>query len=189
MLSLPTHEHGWIEPKAFVSRLKQYIDAEQQACPADLRLGLLRLPPNSVIESEELIELPDTYQRLLAYVSGGVADIQSDDDPSCWLAAGRSRNPRGDLSELSALKIPDKAWGLVPAEINVWLANSPSAIEYNAWQHHKELAKKQKERGGTSIGDRLRQAGAGLMAMTGIAQARDARATRFHRTTRQWGPT
>ncbi|QEG00534.1 hypothetical protein Mal15_46040 [Stieleria maiorica] len=168
LLSLPTHEHGWIDPQEFVSRLKQYIDAEQEVCPADLRLGLLRLPPNSAFKSEALIELPDAYQRLLAYLSGEDADVQSDDDPSFWLVAGRSRNPRGNLPELSALKIPDTAWGLVPAEIKVWLANSPSAIEYNARQHQKELAKKQNEGGGTSIGDRLRQAGAGLMAMTGI---------------------
>lgn len=172
LLSLPTHEHGWIEPQEFVSRLQQYVDHEQAVSLADLRIGLLRLPPEPAFADEDLARLPSRFQRLLTYVSSGVADIQTDIDPSCWLAAGRSRNPRGDLPELSRLRIPNKAWGLASADITLWLTNSPSAREYDLWQQQKELAKQQNENGGTSFGNRLRQAGASLLAMTRYTQAR-----------------
>ncbi|MEZ6123928.1 MAG: DUF6493 family protein [Planctomycetaceae bacterium] len=165
LLSLPTHEHGWIDPNEFLSRLQRLIDAEQDISPADFRVGLLRLPPNSTFSGEAVAGLPDNFRRLLTYVEFGNADIQSGDDPSFWLAAGRSRNPRGELTELSALKIPNTAWGLAQAEIKVWLEHSPPAIEYRSWQRQKEREKEQKAGGSTSMGDRLWQVGADIISM------------------------
>lgn len=50
LLSLPTHEHRWIDHSEFINRIQQYIATDIKWNKADLRAALLRLPPDTPIK-------------------------------------------------------------------------------------------------------------------------------------------
>lgn len=109
LLSLPTHEHGWIDARVFVKRLQACLADGRSPSRNDVIYGLLRLAPDFRKEAMESSRaLPDPYGRLVRYALGDSEDITSGDQEwaDAWLAAGRTRNPRGALPELQCLKFP-----------------------------------------------------------------------------------
>ena len=120
LLSLPTHEHGWIDPRVFVTRLRADLANSAGVNRSDLIFGLLRLAPDfgdqAIAQSRGLGE---PYGRIVRYALGG------DDHPSRldrdwaaeWLAAGRARSPRGSLPELACLDLPDAPNCVEPAQL------------------------------------------------------------------------
>lgn len=109
LLSLPTHEQGWIDPRELVCRLQVQQDSGVAYCRIDLTTALLRLAPD--FREEALAQtgrLHDPVRDIVRYALGvepEFTDLNRQFAPE-WLAAGRSRNPHGDLFELAELPLP-----------------------------------------------------------------------------------
>ncbi len=119
MLSAPTHQSGWLEPCEFVRRLKQFGTFDEFPV-ADVIQALLRLAPDNRTRAlADARELAGDVGRAVRWALGG------DDGPvpedrdwfAVWLAAGRARNPYGELKELASL-LPngDAALAIYPAK-------------------------------------------------------------------------
>ena len=101
LLCAPTHQHGWLDPRVFVARLL----ATTTPRTADLLQALLRLAPDhraAALESARV--LPEDWGAAVRYALGGPPPtefIESDERFSLWLAAGRSRQAFGPLTDLT----------------------------------------------------------------------------------------
>jgi hypothetical protein len=110
-LSTPTHAGGWIDPRVWTRRLASsagHID------DSDGIQSLLRLAPFGRAEARQTIgSLPGTWRRLAEYALGGECGVGITDNlrAPLWIAAGRARQPTGDLQELGILvgvsNVPD----------------------------------------------------------------------------------
>lgn len=141
LLSFPTHDHGWIDPRAFVERLRQFDLSELETRRVDFRYGLLRLAPDFREEAmREAAGLPQPIHRIVCYALGREASITSDDRDwkAEWLAAGRVRSPRGQLDELAPLDLPPAANAVVPAQFHVHLERLPADSEERKYQFYVE---------------------------------------------------
>jgi hypothetical protein len=103
LLGCPTHRHGWIEPIEFVRRLNDWrargIDLDKH----DLIQGLLRLAPEGrEAARREAGEVPGEFGMAVRYALGSERET-GDISRSLVLAAGRARQPRGELTELVGL--------------------------------------------------------------------------------------
>ena len=69
LLSLPTHQYGWIHPEVFVDRLKSNLQVDAPPFRSDLRQALWRLAPvaepTRIQVVEQSSELPDWLKRLV----------------------------------------------------------------------------------------------------------------------------
>lgn len=113
LLSTPSYVGGWIEPSAFVRRVREHLDNGQKVYAADMMYGLLRLSPVGRKEAlEAAADLPGEEGTITRFALGG------DDRPTkkdkrfanVWLCAGRARDVDGSLREpLEAVagEIPD----------------------------------------------------------------------------------
>lgn len=132
LLSFPTHEHGWIDPRVFVARLKQIEANEQRAMRVDFRYALLRLAPDFRDEAiRDAAQLPEPVGRIVRYALGDeVVPTGSDRDWKAeWLAAGRALSPRGVLRELEPLGVPSAANAVVPAKYRFRLDRLPQTSD------------------------------------------------------------
>lgn len=133
LLSFPTHEHGWIDPRVFVERLAGLDANELGSIRPDLRCGLLRLAPDFREQTiRDAAELPAPLDRIVRYALGDdeVIPTSADRDWKAeWLAAGRVRSPRGDLNELEPLVPPAAAYALAAAQFHVRLDRVPADDE------------------------------------------------------------
>lgn len=132
LLSLPTHEHGWIDSRVFVARLRSIDAIELERMRVDLRYALLRLAPDFREEAiREAAELPGTIGRLIRYALGDEVVPTGDDREwkAEWLAAGRARSPRGELRELEPLGLPSAANAAAPAVYRVRLDRLPKSSD------------------------------------------------------------
>jgi hypothetical protein len=133
LLSFPTHEHGWIDPRVFVERLRRLEANELDSVRPDLRCALLRLAPDFREQAiREAAELPGPLDRIVRYALGdeGVIPTSADRDWKAeWLAAGRVRSPRGDLNELEPLVPAAAASVLAAAQFRVRLDRVPADDE------------------------------------------------------------
>ncbi|WP_254507506.1 DUF6493 family protein [Anatilimnocola floriformis] len=108
LLCAPTHQHGWLDPLVFVARLQ----ATTTPRTADLLQALIRLAPDhraAALESAR--DLPDDWGAAVRYALGGPPPtefIESDERFSLWLAAGRSRQAFGPLTDLALAGGPSR---------------------------------------------------------------------------------
>ena len=104
VLATPTHRGGWIDPRVFVERLKSIRDIPWQVSRFDLIGGLLRLAPDfRDVALESAADLPNPFGPIVRYVARRHGTAQRRpiaDRADEWLAAGRTRQPRGWLEEL-----------------------------------------------------------------------------------------
>jgi hypothetical protein len=112
-LSTPTHTGGWIDARVWVARLSASTDSIDHR---DAIQSLLRLAPFGRAEARESVaRMTGTWRRLAEYALGGEcrAGITDVLRAPLWIAAGRARQPAGDLEELRLV------WGF---------ANVPDAL-------------------------------------------------------------
>lgn len=141
LLSFPTHDHGWIDPRVFVERLMRFDSSGLEAHRLDFRFGLLRLAPDDREEAlREAAVLPEPINRIVRYALGGEASMTGDDRHwrGEWLAAGRVRSPRGHLDELAPLDLPPAANAVVPAQFRVHPERLPADIEERKYLFYVE---------------------------------------------------
>ena len=113
-LATPTHCGGWIDSRVFVRRLEASFAAHRLPNRLDLIGGLLRLAPDFRREAlERAANLPSPYRRIVQYALGGDEHPTKEDSDRAdlWLAAGRARQPRGDVNELYVVDLSDKEPG------------------------------------------------------------------------------
>jgi hypothetical protein len=124
MLSAPTHKFGWLEPREFVRRIKEFASFDEIPI-AELILPLLRLAPDNRGRAlEDASELAGDVGRAVRWALGGDERPVGADQSSfaIWLGAGRSRVPYGDLNELEPLLAEkEAAFALLPPTF-VWQA-------------------------------------------------------------------
>ena len=120
LLSAPTHSKGWIDPTAFVVRLKHMDAAWTHTHREDLTQALLRLAPDRRQEAlAQISEQGDIVSRVVRWALGS-PDRPTDKDKheyELWITAGRARSPLMSLREAYAsLTISDdQPDGLEPA--------------------------------------------------------------------------
>ena len=157
LLALPSYEHGWIEPAHLLKRLQAYAARNAEVPLREFEIAILRLIPGSTFAQSEIADLPESIQRILLYVSGeppkfctpnsgskwnwivsfGTPTAIDASPAQFWLAAGRTQNPSGSLSELAALPIPRIAFGVEAANVDWTLDNSSSAQDSIRNELHK----------------------------------------------------
>ncbi|TVS19870.1 MAG: hypothetical protein EA424_06890, partial [Planctomycetaceae bacterium] len=122
LLALPTHEHGWIDPRVFVERLRRLEADDLTPSRLDFLVALSRLAPDHRQEAlRKAVEIREPYGRIVRY-SLGEDQYPTEADREwkhAWLAAGRSRSPRGTLDELAPLELPDAANVIRPARFRL----------------------------------------------------------------------
>jgi hypothetical protein len=135
VLATPTHRGGWVDPRIFVARLKSILDQQQVPEWFDFLVGLLRLAPDFRLEAlKSAVDLPAAYGRIVRYALGGEDRPAESDRESAalWLAAGRSRHPRGDLDELRILNLGDgEPDGIVAATFRIFAPIGPQELAIN----------------------------------------------------------
>ncbi len=105
-VAAPTHTRGWSESLTIVQRLYDWQQLHEEAPKADLIQALLRLGPGPRESAlEAAANLAGNRGRVVRFALGGEVTPTSADfgDFSLWLAAGRARDPAGELNELSPL--------------------------------------------------------------------------------------
>jgi hypothetical protein len=110
-LSTPTHAGGWIDPRVWVARLNAMADSIHDC---DGIQSLLRLAPFGQAEAHESVgRIAGAWRRLAEYALGGECRVGITDvlRAPLWVAAGRARQPAGDLKELRLIlgvsNVPD----------------------------------------------------------------------------------
>lgn len=134
-LSTPTHAGGWIDPRVWVARLSASADSINDS---DGIQSLLRLAPFGRLEARQSIgSMPGPWRRLAEYALGGECLVGMTDvfRSSLWVAAGRARQPTGDLQELRMLvgvaNVPD-ATRESRFELEQQVANTTGYRSYNS---------------------------------------------------------
>jgi hypothetical protein len=110
-LSTPTHAGGWIDPRVWVARLNASADSIKDR---DGIQSMLRLAPFARAEAREsAAHMAGVWRRFAEYALGGACRVGMTDvfRASLWVAAGRARQPTGDLTELRIIlgvsNVPD----------------------------------------------------------------------------------
>ena len=103
LLAAPTHAGGWIEPQILIDRL---TGLDRVPDPADFLQALLRLAPDRPLtDGQPVLEaasaLGDAWPaRVVRFALGGDGPGRLDRrEVMFWLAAARSRDPRGSAKE------------------------------------------------------------------------------------------
>jgi len=100
LLSIPTHEQGWIDPRELVQRVNAWSADVPDAF--DLVLAMLRLAPDN--RARALAHLkPNTaaWVRAIRYALGA-DDVSVGQDAPVWVAAARCRSPWETDSQIAA---------------------------------------------------------------------------------------
>jgi hypothetical protein len=112
LLSLPTHEYGWIAPESMVERLEEARKNGQIILRADFMQALLRLAPDGRAAAlEKLQDLPGHQARVLRWALGAEDGPQPKDalHYDIWIAAARAHDPEGDFqNDFAGLLLEDK---------------------------------------------------------------------------------
>lgn len=139
LVSAPTHQHGWLDARVFVERLRT------SATPpiADLIQALLRLAPDGKAEAlENARDFPGFWGEAVRFALGGpgpTAEIPSDDAFSIWFAAARARYAYGPLGSLTAAAGTQRVHLLTETKVNWELI---SADPTNRWFAGRSVAVK-----------------------------------------------
>lgn len=142
LLSAPTHQNGWIDPRIWVARL---IESEQSGSAieqVDLSYSLLRLTPDGRAEAlAHCGELSAGTQRIATFTLGGDDKPTSEDKRihAVWISAARARNPVADWKQLFAPLNLDDAWpDSVRPTIYSWRAFTEARKNGAAeWKEHR----------------------------------------------------
>lgn len=103
LISAATHAGGWIDPRVWVERLQTAQAEEWDVLASDLERSCLRLAPDYRTAAREAArKLKAPYQALVMAALGGDGAIDPALPPPVWIAALRTREPWGDLSEMLA---------------------------------------------------------------------------------------
>lgn len=116
LISAATHAGGWIDPRVWVERLQTAQAEDWDVLASDLERSCLRLAPeHRTAALKTALQLKAPYQALAMVALGG--DENTTIDPALpapvWIAALRTRDPWGDVSELLS---PEER-SLITAEI------------------------------------------------------------------------
>ncbi|HPF39046.1 MAG TPA: DUF6493 family protein [Phycisphaerae bacterium] len=112
LLAAPTHTRGWIDPRIFVRRIESLAAGGMEAPRLDLIQGLLRLAPDHRAEALALAKsVKGRYARAIRWALGAADALtkKDADDGDIWIAAARGRRPRGPITELAVLSLPEDA--------------------------------------------------------------------------------
>ncbi|MDY0169769.1 MAG: DUF6493 family protein [Thermoguttaceae bacterium] len=142
LLALPTHEHGWIDPRVFVDRLRGLEEGGLVPSRLDLLVALSRLAPDHREDAlPKAVELHEPYGRIVRYALGENLHPTEADRAwkHAWLAAGRSRSPRGTLDELAPLELPDAANAIQPARFRLRYERIPDDSYQRSWYTSSKL--------------------------------------------------
>lgn len=140
LLSAPTHEHGWIDPRTFVDRLEELDEHWTYSHREDVMQGLLRLAPDYRAEAlEKAAPLHGLPGRLTRWALGSPEGPDSPDkrDYDLWIAAGRARSPRESLRQAyEAISMEDPhPDSLEPASF-FWTSTLRTSKPYNGKEYH-----------------------------------------------------
>ena len=101
LLSAPSHRGGWIAPELLVARWRIWEDARERPPLADQILALQRLAPEGRTPALDAARaLTGESGAALRYALGESCAVG--ENSALWLAACRSRAPRGPLPEFAA---------------------------------------------------------------------------------------
>jgi hypothetical protein len=125
LVAMPTHRHGWIDPRVFVERLLYYQSQNIQLMKFDFLQALLRLAPDHRQEALEQAHLVEgKLGEIVRWALGGTLKpmkLMKEDIP-VWITAGRARSPKEKLQKLEVFQefmtCPD---GITPA-LYTWKA-------------------------------------------------------------------
>ena len=126
ILSLPTHQGGWLDPLVLMERLVELKRLKITPGRFDLIHALLRLAPDHRVEALKLVKgIHPSLKALLRYALGKTVkpEVNTLATVETWLAAGRSRSPNTELDELRELDID---------------ANLPDGIESASYSFNPE---------------------------------------------------
>ena len=128
LLSTPTHKGGWIDPLAWVERLRNVQHRKDIAETMDLRLSLLRLAPdNREAALNRATKLDTQVRRIAIFALGGDERPAKADrkNHAAWISAARCRDPYRDWRADFAPLDLDDAWpdSLAPARY-AWRSSS-----------------------------------------------------------------
>ena len=105
LLSAPTHQGGWIDPRVIPERLSAWEKQDTKPDKADLIQMLLRLAPEHRKEClEKIPQKGDEHIRAIRYALGDEVRAPLD-TAELWIAAFRCREPRGS-SKLMQERFP-----------------------------------------------------------------------------------
>jgi len=108
LLAAPTHQHGWLDPRKLVQRMKVWQSQKTVIQDNDFKQAMLRLAPDFRREAcEEAKQLTGDTGRIVRYALGGDEKPERRDGYQAflWLAAGRARCPRERLDDLECLDL------------------------------------------------------------------------------------
>jgi hypothetical protein len=128
LLAAPTHRGGWIDAQAFVRRLAELESLGMSVGTCDLISGMLRLAPDRRDKALcEADQLQGVVGRVVQWALGGPDELVAaeGDSASLWLAAGRSRCPRGRLESLARVITGSNQPDGLSAAQYVWKPGSP----------------------------------------------------------------
>ena len=100
LLSEATHQGGWIDPRVWVDRIRNAVDANEECLESDLVRSLLRLTPDGRSEAWQACDdLPKKWKRLASVAFGDSVELDDSWSANVWFAALRARDPWIDLSK------------------------------------------------------------------------------------------
>ena len=143
VLATPTHHGGWIDPRTFVARVKETCELQLPTNRTDFLIGLLRLAPDFRQEAlAATVELPPDIQRIIRYALGADELPTKFDrkDAVLWLAAGRARQPRGNLDELQLLGLSEREPnGITAATFQFSPRVTPQQLKTDRWVNRQPI--------------------------------------------------
>jgi hypothetical protein len=134
LLSMPTHEPYWVEPKVLMERLIAYQNAKEDIDRADLCIAISRMPRENTEEAAQLLPQLDTdLAKLMAYCLGisqtidmsetdsmfsGVSfmgeSTQQTENIALWAVAARTVYPQKTFSEFEKNSLSEVPFVVAP---------------------------------------------------------------------------
>jgi hypothetical protein len=140
MIAAPTHTGGWIDASILIDRVVTLEAKGLAARECDVIQALLRLAPDGRdMAIQRAAELQGSVGRVLRWALGGTIGPAAEDAryASMWLAAGRSRQPRGDLSELTAVGITSDFPDAAVHATYEWHSKQIGRNRTGSWDQHQ----------------------------------------------------
>ncbi|MFA5507295.1 MAG: DUF6493 family protein [Vulcanimicrobiota bacterium] len=135
LLAAPSHQGGWLLPSIFLERFTALVQKSGEKSlaerPHDVIAALLRLAPHGrEYALNRAQQFNGEVARAVRWALGDAEGPQSGDRSSAlWLAAGRVREPRADLSAELGFPVPnlELTWSARRGERLRWKGGSQSA--------------------------------------------------------------
>lgn len=135
LLSAPTHQNGWIDPRIWIARLIADQSKGFEYEPTDFCYALLRLTPDGRPEAlARCVELSGHERRIANFALGGDERPRPDDrrHHALWITAARARDPAADWSDLfEPLGLDDDLPDATRPAVFAWRAYLETNKNYN----------------------------------------------------------